>query len=114
MTLLLQAAQEGGAFEFVPAIRSESEENLAQVAAAIEDRHPGVVRPAREAGTLTVFRGMYALHRVSAVAGNRPRITAVLSYDTRPDRIASDRENGHIYGPRVAAVLEARRAQQRL
>ena len=114
VTLLLQAAQEGGDFEFVPAIRSEEDENLEGVAAAIDGRHPGLVRPARDAGTLTVFRGMYALHRVSEVAGERQRITAVLSYDGRPDRIATDRENIHIYGPRVAAVLEARRAQQRL
>lgn len=114
VTLLLQAPEAGGAFEFVPAIRSEDDENLEAVTAAIEGRHSGLVRPAREAGTLTVFRGMYALHRVSEVIGSRPRITAVLSYDTRPDRLASDRENAHIYGPRVAAVLEARRAQQRL
>lgn len=112
VTLLLQAPEAGGDFEFVPAIRSETDENLAGVAAAIDGRHPGLMRPARDAGTLTVFRGMYSLHRVSTVEGSRPRITAVLSYDGRPDRIATDRENAHIYGPRVAAVLEARRAQQ--
>jgi len=33
-----------------------------------------------------------------------------MSYDARPDRYATDRENAHIYGPRVAAILEARRA----
>jgi hypothetical protein len=114
VTLLLQAPEAGGDFEFVPAIRSETDENLAGVAAAIDGRHPGVVRPVRDAGTLTVFRGMYSLHRVSEVQGNRPRITAVLSYDGRPDRIATDRENIHIYGPRVAAVLESRRAQESL
>jgi hypothetical protein len=112
VTLLLQAPEAGGDFEFVPAIRSETDEHLDDVAAAMDGRHPGIVRPARDAGTLTVFRGMYALHRVSEVGGSRPRITAVLSYDGRPDRIATDRENVHIYGPRVAAVLEARRAAQ--
>jgi len=111
VTLLLQAPEAGGEFEYVPAIRSEDDENLEGVAAAMDGRHPGLVRPARDAGTLTVFRGMYALHRVSEVGGNRSRITAVLSYDGRPDRIATDRENAHIYGPRVAAVLEARRQQ---
>ncbi len=112
VTLLLQEADGGGDFEYVPRIRSEDDERLADVAAAMDGRHPGLLRPSRGAGTLTVFRGMYALHRVTTVEGSRPRITAILSYDGIPDRIATDRENAHIYGPRVAAILEARRAER--
>lgn len=109
VTLLLQEPEAGGAFEYVPRLRTEDDERLDDVAAAMDGRHPGLRRPERGAGTLTVFRGMYSLHRVTEVEGTRARITAVLSYDHMPDRIATDRENAHIYGPRVAAILEARR-----
>lgn len=110
VTLLLQAPETGGAFEFVPRLRTEDDERLGDVARVMDEAHPDLRRPQREAGTLTVFRGMYALHRVTAVAGPRPRITAVLSYDGRPDRHATDAQNAHIYGPRVKAIIEARQA----
>ena len=112
VTLLLQAPTGGGHFEFVPRARSETDENLERVAAIMDERDLFVQRPTREAGTLTIFRGMYALHRVTEVTGPTPRITAVLSYDSIPDRYSTDAENAHIYGPRVAAILSARRASE--
>jgi hypothetical protein len=43
------------------------------------------------------------------VEGKRQRISALLSYDSRPNQFASDETNAFIYGPRVAAILAARR-----
>jgi hypothetical protein len=109
VTLLLQASTGGGYFEFVPQARTETDENLDRIAAIMDGTDPGILRPTRDAGTLTIFRGMYALHRVTQVSGPKPRITAVLSYDTTPDRFSTDAENSHIYGPRVAGILADRK-----
>ena len=39
---------------------------------------------ARQPGTLAVFRGQHALHRVTPVSGPRPRINSVLTYGEHP------------------------------
>ena len=108
VTLLLRAPMRGGAFEFVPGLRRPGEENLGEVARLFRGEHPGVVRPPREAGTLTLFRGENAMHRVTEIAGPRARVTAILSYDEAPGLWAPDDVNAMIYGPRVAALLAAR------
>ena len=38
-----------------------------------------------EAGTLLLFCGRRALHRVPPVLGKTPRVIALFSYDRRPD-----------------------------
>ncbi|MBM3582918.1 MAG: hypothetical protein FJX36_00395 [Alphaproteobacteria bacterium] len=101
VTLLLQAATQCGDFEFVPALRSKHGEDLEAVRRLFRGKHPGVVRPEREAGTLTLFRGENAMHRVSPVCGDKARVTAILSYDEAPGLWAPDEVNAMIYGPRV-------------
>lgn len=105
VTLLLQAASEGGEFEFVPALRGPGDENFDEVKRLFRGEHPGVVRPARGAGSLTLFRGEHAMHRVTDVRGPRSRVTAILSYDEAPGLWASDEVNAMIYGPRVKSLL---------
>jgi hypothetical protein len=111
VTLLLQAAVSGGAFEYVPRIRTPGEENFDRVRRLFEGDHSELRCLPRAAGTLTIFKGRDAIHRVSEVAGNRLRISALFSYETRPGQLASDATNEAIYGPRVAAILAARRQQ---
>jgi hypothetical protein len=105
VTLLLQAAESGGAFEYAPHLRTPDDENFARVRALFDGRYEDVRTLARDAGTLTIFRGMYAMHRVTEVAGPLSRITAIFSYDSLPDRVAADDVNVAIYGPRVAEAL---------
>ncbi|MSP82931.1 MAG: hypothetical protein EXQ94_08360 [Alphaproteobacteria bacterium] len=113
ITLLLQPPGEGGDFEFVPNLRTATEPSYDGVARLFRGEHPGVVRLPRPAGTLTLFRGEHAMHRVSPVAGTRPRITAILTYDEEPGQWATDAENTMIYGPRVRDIMAARRATER-
>ena len=63
----------------------------------------------RRLGTLTIFKGRHAMHRVTEVCGHRLRISALLGYDSLPNQRADDATNAFIYGPRVAAILAARR-----
>ncbi|MEZ5925179.1 MAG: hypothetical protein R3D57_12430 [Hyphomicrobiaceae bacterium] len=107
VTLLLQAAEAGGEFEYVPRLRTPDDERFDDVKRLFAGTHPDVRQLARAAGTLTIFQGMYAMHRVTEVSGSLSRITAILSYDSKPDSIASEVVNVAIYGPRVAEVLRA-------
>ena len=108
VTLLLQEPEAGGDFEFVPNIRAADDENYDQVARVIDGSHEGIRRYDRGAGTLTLFRGEYTMHRVAPVVGQRQRITAILCYDERPDCIAPDDVNILIYGERVRPIIAAR------
>jgi hypothetical protein len=110
VTLLLQEAESGGEFEYVPRIRSATDENFEAVKRLFAGTYRDVRRLPRRPGTLTIFKGRHAMHRVTEVGGNRPRISALLSYDGLPDQVADDETNAVIYGPRVAAILAARRA----
>jgi len=89
-TLMLQEAEEGGAFEYVPAIRPAEGEDHAAVGRILDGDRTGVRRLPFRAGTLSIFGGRRALHRVTAVAGRRPRLVAVLCYNSRPDVTNSD------------------------
>lgn len=109
VTLLLQTPSAGGEFEYVPRIRTADSENFDEVRRLFAGRHPGVRRLPRDAGTLTIFKGRHAMHRVTEVAGGGHRISAILSYETKPGQLAADETNIAIYGPRVAALLAARR-----
>jgi hypothetical protein len=112
VTLLLQEAESGGEFEYVPRLRTEKDANFDAVKQLFAGNHGEVRTLPRGPGTLTIFKGRNAMHRVTEVRGERPRISALLSYDSLPGQFADDETNAFIYGPRVAAILAARRAEQ--
>ncbi len=84
VTLSLQTAEAGGAFEYVPWTRSAGDENYDGVARLIDGGREGLREMSFAAGTLALFRGHYSLHRVNPVEGPRPRLAAVLSYVREP------------------------------
>jgi len=110
VTLLLQDAERGGAFEYAPRLRTAEDENFEAVKRLFAGSYDDVRTLPRRPGTLTIFKGRHAMHRVTEVRGQRQRVSALLSYDSLPDQFASDETNAFIYGPRVAAILAARRA----
>ena len=109
VTLLLHEAEAGGVFEFVPNIRRDDDERFDAVKRVFQGTYEGVRTYERGAGTLTLFRGRYSLHRVAPVRGTRKRVTAILCYDERPDCVASDEVNRAIYGARIEPMPAARR-----
>ena len=84
VTLMLQAPEEGGTFEYVPMLRSEDDRNDVGVRSLLEGRLPGVRTMSGEPGTLALFRGHWSPHRVTPVEGERVRVNAVLSYARAP------------------------------
>lgn len=85
VSLLIQKPDAGGAFEFAPAIRSDDDENFEGVKAVMDERSAHVRELAVEPGTLVLFRGSHALHRVTEVSGAKPRIIALFSFDEDPN-----------------------------
>ncbi|MGC2030769.1 MAG: hypothetical protein WA642_12170 [Steroidobacteraceae bacterium] len=84
VSILLQAPEAGGTFDFAPNIRKDGEENYADVAAALDGCSQAVRSVKVEAGTLLLFCGRRALHRVPPIGGDVPRVIALLSYDRKP------------------------------
>ena len=83
VTLMLQAPESGGAFEYVPRIRGSQDEKA--IIAAVLDGDRALVRELPfTAGTLLIFGGRQTLHRVTRVGGARPRLVPVLTYAERP------------------------------
>ena len=103
-TLLLQEPEGGGLFEYAPAIRSDDDENFDGVQAVLEGRSERVRCNRLSAGTLSLFRGHYSLHRVTPVSGRRQRLQAILGYSTRPDMYGKLESSILHYGPRVAEI----------
>ena len=106
-TLMLQEPEGGGEFEYAPAIRSDDDENFDAVQSVLDDKSDLVQRIKLCAGTLSLFRGHYSLHRVTEVIGQRQRIQAILGYTTVPNLLGNKESSILHYGPRVADI-EAR------
>ena len=101
-TLLLQAPESGGVFEYCPRIRSRENENFDEVRKVLDGKSTGVKRLNLQAGTLSLFQGHYSIHRVTEVYGATRRIQAILGYTTKPDLVGSIKSSILHYGPRVA------------
>lgn len=97
ITLLLQKADEGGVFEFMPNIRQVNAQNnnddsfkdciKPELANVVEDVLDGKVLPKSlelNPGTLVLFRGRDSMHRVSKVIGDTIRILVVFAYNEVP------------------------------
>jgi hypothetical protein len=98
VTVMYQQAEAGGHFDYYPGLRNEQDENYPAVQAILRGASDGVIRLPGRPGTLAVFRGQHALHRVTPVGGPRPRINSVLTYGERPDMKLSELTQKLFYG----------------
>lgn len=99
VTLMLQECVAGGEFEYVPAIRTADDENLAAVQAVLDGAREPVRSLYAAPGTLTLFRGRYSLHRVTPVRGTTGRVNAVLAYASTPGHQLTSLNRRLFYGP---------------
>ena len=98
VTLLLQSSLEGGVFEYRRHLRSDSDPRYDAVARLLAGEDPWV-RPLKVSpGTLNVFAGRYAAHRVTPVQGRRMRLVAILSYAESPDAVFTEVDRMRFYG----------------
>lgn len=97
-TILLQAPDQGGLFEYRTDLRSDTDPNYDGVAKMLAGLDPEVQRVKLVAGGLNVFRGRNTAHRVTPVIGDTARRIAVFSFYDRPGvRMTSEEQKG-FYG----------------
>ncbi len=98
VTLMLQAPESGGGFEFIPMLRSEGDRNDPGVRALLAGDRSRIRVMSGEPGTLALFRGRWSPHRVTPVEGSRTRVNAVLSYARAPGHRLADETYRLFYG----------------
>lgn len=97
VTLAIQNAEEGGAFEYAPWIR-EGDENFAEVARVLDGTSDRVKVLHLEPGDLQIFRGRTSLHRVAPLEGPRRRYVAIFSYVEEPGMVGAPERMIQLYG----------------
>jgi hypothetical protein len=98
ITVMYAEAEAGGHFDYYPWLRDQHDENYPVVQQVLLGGSDGVVRLATSPGTLAVFRGQRALHRVTPVSGRRPRINSVLTYGEHPGMKLNELTQQLFYG----------------
>lgn len=97
-TLLLQAPEKGGEFEYRTNLRSDDDPNYDGVEKLLMGEDPLMNSINPKPGTLNVFRGKNTPHRVTKIQGAKERIIAVYSYYDNPDVVFSPEEQIGFYG----------------
>ena len=99
ITLLLQAPEAGGQFEYVKDLRDadKGEMNFDGVADVLDQKTAPAVLDITP-GTLVLFRGRNAMHRVTPTIGDRTRYLVVLAYNDAPDIALSDSARMTFFG----------------
>ncbi|MEQ9259860.1 MAG: phytanoyl-CoA dioxygenase family protein [Roseovarius sp.] len=105
VTLAIQNAEVGGAFEFAPAIR-EGGENFDAVAEVLDGGSPRVRVLELRPGDLQLFRGRYSLHRVAPLRGPTRRYVAIFSYVEEPGMVGAPERTRQLYGRVLPIHLE--------
>ncbi|SCF36018.1 2OG-Fe(II) oxygenase superfamily protein [Micromonospora purpureochromogenes] len=110
VSMLTQEPEEGGVFEYCPNIRSAGAENFGAVRSVLTgaDRSPVRALTLRP-GDLQLFKGRYALHRVSAVRGATARHSAIFAYSERPGVMGSVARTRQLFGRVLPAHRDAER-----
>ncbi|MEM8729883.1 MAG: hypothetical protein AAGF79_08190 [Pseudomonadota bacterium] len=97
VTLAIQNAEGGGAFEYAPGIR-EGDENYDEVKRVLDGTSDKITVLELQPGDLQIFRGRYSLHRVAPLTGDRARYVAIFSYVEEPDMVGRPERTEQLYG----------------
>ncbi|MQY17282.1 HalD/BesD family halogenase [Nocardia macrotermitis] len=99
VSMLTQSPDDGGIFEYCPGIRSPRAEHLDDVRAVLTGAGDELIRRLElRPGDLQLFQGRFSLHRVSPVAGDRQRHTAIFAYNERPGVIGTAERTRQLFG----------------
>jgi len=114
VTVLVQEADEGGLFRYVPGIRSAEDEGFDAIQAVLEGGNEGVHTLDLTPGDLQIFCGRYSLHAVTRVPeGSRPRHAAIFAYTAEPGVIGRLERTRQLFGRVLPEHEEAERSRVR-
>ncbi|RZQ63361.1 arpA protein [Amycolatopsis suaedae] len=111
VSMLTQAPEEGGLFEYCPNIRSAEAENFPDVAAVLAGRRELVQTLRIRPGDLQLFKGRFSLHQVTPVRGALARHSAIFAYSDRPGIIGSAERTRQLFGRVLPEHLAAETAR---
>lgn len=99
ITLMIQAPEAGGQFEYVENVRDADagEMGFDSVGDILDGKTP-VKKLNAQPGELVFFRGRNSIHRVAPNEGDRTRILAVLAYNSEPGISLSEDARMTFYG----------------
>ncbi|MEP0201314.1 MAG: hypothetical protein ABJ084_10915 [Halioglobus sp.] len=100
-TLLVQKPEGGGEFQYIGGMQYKDNgdrdyDSVGNLLSGNPKEAPSVL--AMEPGSLVLFRGRNAIHRVTPVAGDITRVLVVLAYNTEPGISLSDSARKTFYG----------------
>ena len=114
VTVLVDEADKGGLFQYVPAIRSATDEGFDYIQEVLEGGTRGVHTLDLKPGDLQIFRGRYSLHQVTRVPeGSKPRHAAIFAYTEQPGVIGRLVRTKQLFGRVLAEHIEAEEARVR-
>ena len=106
VTLAIQNSAQGGDFEYCPNLRTPTDENYKGVAAVLDGDRSQVKILHLQPGDLQIFKGRYALHRVTPLSGPQRRYVAIFSYVEEPNMVGSPERTRQLYGRVLPIHLE--------
>ena len=98
VSLLIQAPECGGVFEYAPHIRTETEEHYDKVRNLLRGGDEHTVALDLRPGDLQLFEGRCSMHRVTAPERDMWRCIALLSYCEEPGIIGDAKMQKHLFG----------------
>lgn len=99
VSLLTQAPEAGGAFEYCPNIRTTGDENFEDVRQVLNGQCDDLIRRITlRPGDLQLFNGRFSLHRVATVHGNRARHSAIFAYGEHPGVVGRSARTQQLFG----------------
>ncbi|GHB15117.1 HalD/BesD family halogenase [Salinicola rhizosphaerae] len=113
VSMMTEAPDAGGEFQYCPNIRTPAGENYAGVGAVIREEDLFTPRTlALQPGDLQLFKGRYSLHRVTQVSGDRERHTAIFAYSQQPGVVGRLERTRQLYGRVSEAHIEAEKRRE--
>ena len=114
VTAMIDEADEGGLFEYVPMIRTPNDESFDRIQKVLDDDRSEVKTLELHAGDLQIFRGRHSLHRVTRVpASSKPRHAAIFAYTAEPGVIGRVERTRQLFGRVLPAHEEAEQRRVR-
>jgi hypothetical protein len=108
VTALIDEADDGGLFEYVPMTRTPDDESFEKIQQVLDGDRTKVKTLDLRAGDLQIFRGRHSLHRVTRVpASSKPRHAAIFAYTAEPGVIGRVERTRQLFGRVLAAHEEA-------
>ena len=114
VTVLVREADDGGLFEYVPAIRSAADEGFDAIQQVLEGGRSGVRTLDLRPGDLQIFRGRHSLHRVTRVSPTAgARHAAIFAYTLESGVIGRVERTQQLFGRVLAEHVAAEQARVR-